>query len=307
MHSEPVAVDRRPTCFDHGCNGREFPTFSALLRHQHEKSCTNEKSRCPDCGAEFPDNTLRYEHMQLGKSRLGRTSPFSPPSMDLTGLDSSTDQRTGSQVKEQKMVSALDEMWLAVETSQQQLSPRVDQEGRHALNPLDPEPAGLRSTMSLDLIGYGEAPIYCSRELADYYNRLASRASTNFSPVDWESYACSKTDYSSRSDDNKHQGRHRREKRSEGKPNRSRSRNRELATASVAVGAGAGAALTATQYPKRQVRKRRGKGAALRDPHLAPSWLSTWTSILSVREQMRRLVYERTYHLKVCEHRRMDP
>ena len=42
----PSPVDRRerPQCWAHGCNGREFSTFSNLLRHQREKSGAAAKS-----------------------------------------------------------------------------------------------------------------------------------------------------------------------------------------------------------------------------------------------------------------------
>lgn len=49
----------KPTCNDpsHGCNKREFSTFSNLLRHQREKNGQNQKSRCTRCGAEFTRST----------------------------------------------------------------------------------------------------------------------------------------------------------------------------------------------------------------------------------------------------------
>ncbi|KAL8669626.1 MAG: hypothetical protein Q9168_005791 [Polycauliona sp. 1 TL-2023] len=39
-----VEKPRKPQCFDHGCNGREFSTFSDLLRHQREKLGTTSQS-----------------------------------------------------------------------------------------------------------------------------------------------------------------------------------------------------------------------------------------------------------------------
>lgn len=53
----------KPQCWDHGCNGREFSTFSNLLRHQREKSGTAQKSYCPKCGAEFTRTTARNGHL----------------------------------------------------------------------------------------------------------------------------------------------------------------------------------------------------------------------------------------------------
>ncbi|GAB7337468.1 hypothetical protein MBLNU457_g2803t1 [Dothideomycetes sp. NU457] len=53
----------KPQCFEHGCNGREFSTFSNLLRHQREKSGSATKSYCPRCGAEFTRTTARNGHL----------------------------------------------------------------------------------------------------------------------------------------------------------------------------------------------------------------------------------------------------
>ncbi|KAJ5550191.1 hypothetical protein N7461_004889 [Penicillium sp. DV-2018c] len=68
----------RPQCWDHGCNGREFSTFSNLLRHQREKSGVVAKAECPVCGAVFTRTTARNIHVAQGKckaSSSGRESP----------------------------------------------------------------------------------------------------------------------------------------------------------------------------------------------------------------------------------------
>lgn len=57
----------RPQCWEHGCNGRQFSTFSNLLRHQREKSGTATKSYCPRCGAEFTRTTARNGHLAHDK------------------------------------------------------------------------------------------------------------------------------------------------------------------------------------------------------------------------------------------------
>ena len=57
----------KPQCWEHGCNGRQFSTFSNLLRHQREKSGTATKSYCPKCGAEFTRTTARNGHLQFDK------------------------------------------------------------------------------------------------------------------------------------------------------------------------------------------------------------------------------------------------
>lgn len=65
-----VAGNRqKPQCWDHGCNGRQFSTFSNLLRHQREKSGTATKARCPHCGIEFTRTTARNGHLYGGKCK----------------------------------------------------------------------------------------------------------------------------------------------------------------------------------------------------------------------------------------------
>jgi hypothetical protein len=58
VHSRP-----KPQCWEHGCKGRQFSTFSNLLRHQREKSGVACISTCPHCGAEFTRTTLRNRHL----------------------------------------------------------------------------------------------------------------------------------------------------------------------------------------------------------------------------------------------------
>ena len=73
MNSAPavrVLTSRpKPQCWEHGCNGREFSTFSNLLRHQREKSGVAAKSNCPRCGAEFTRTTARNGHLAHDKCR----------------------------------------------------------------------------------------------------------------------------------------------------------------------------------------------------------------------------------------------
>ncbi|GFF82060.1 hypothetical protein IFM47457_05674 [Aspergillus lentulus] len=64
----------KPQCWDHGCNGREFSTFSNLLRHQREKSGVVAKAECPSCGAVFTRTTARNIHVAQGKCKSGRDS-----------------------------------------------------------------------------------------------------------------------------------------------------------------------------------------------------------------------------------------
>lgn len=74
LESTPNELDvvgsrQKPQCWDHGCNGRQFSTFSNLLRHQREKSGHATKARCPHCGTEFTRTTARNGHMYGGKCK----------------------------------------------------------------------------------------------------------------------------------------------------------------------------------------------------------------------------------------------
>ncbi|OJI98634.1 hypothetical protein ASPVEDRAFT_477575 [Aspergillus versicolor CBS 583.65] len=70
-----VSYRPKPQCFDHGCNGREFSTFSNLLRHQREKSGVVAKAECPNCGAVFTRTTARNIHVSQDKCKgVGRES-----------------------------------------------------------------------------------------------------------------------------------------------------------------------------------------------------------------------------------------
>lgn len=70
VHSRP-----KPQCWDHGCNGRQFSTFSNLLRHQREKSGQTAKATCPYCGAEFTRTTARNGHVAEKKCKKMKESP----------------------------------------------------------------------------------------------------------------------------------------------------------------------------------------------------------------------------------------
>ncbi|OAA56602.1 hypothetical protein SPI_07609 [Niveomyces insectorum RCEF 264] len=64
----------KPQCWEHGCNGRQFSTFSNLLRHQREKSGQAAKAVCPNCGAEFTRTTARNGHLQHDKCKQRRNA-----------------------------------------------------------------------------------------------------------------------------------------------------------------------------------------------------------------------------------------
>ena len=74
---EIISSRPKPQCWDHGCSGRQFSTFSNLLRHQREKSGSVMKAVCPYCGTEFTRTTARNGHMYGGKCK-GRPDEGSP-------------------------------------------------------------------------------------------------------------------------------------------------------------------------------------------------------------------------------------
>jgi hypothetical protein len=73
-HVRVVQTRPKPQCWEHGCNGRQFSTFSNLLRHQREKSGQAAKASCPNCGAEFTRTTARNGHLLHDKCKQRRNS-----------------------------------------------------------------------------------------------------------------------------------------------------------------------------------------------------------------------------------------
>lgn len=73
-HVRVVQSRPKPQCWEHGCNGRQFSTFSNLLRHQREKSGQAAKASCPNCGAEFTRTTARNGHLLHDKCKQRRSS-----------------------------------------------------------------------------------------------------------------------------------------------------------------------------------------------------------------------------------------
>ncbi|KAI0011280.1 hypothetical protein F4779DRAFT_615749 [Xylariaceae sp. FL0662B] len=73
-HVRVVQSRPKPQCWEHGCNGRQFSTFSNLLRHQREKSGQAAKATCPNCGAEFTRTTARNGHLLHDKCKTRRNS-----------------------------------------------------------------------------------------------------------------------------------------------------------------------------------------------------------------------------------------
>ncbi|KXH29386.1 hypothetical protein CNYM01_14227 [Colletotrichum nymphaeae SA-01] len=73
-HVRVVQSRPKPQCWEHGCNGRQFSTFSNLLRHQREKSGQATKATCPNCGAEFTRTTARNGHLLHDKCKQRRNT-----------------------------------------------------------------------------------------------------------------------------------------------------------------------------------------------------------------------------------------
>jgi hypothetical protein len=73
-HVRVVQSRPKPRCWEHGCNGRQFSTFSNLLRHQREKSGQSSKASCPNCGAEFTRTTARNGHLLHDKCKQRRSN-----------------------------------------------------------------------------------------------------------------------------------------------------------------------------------------------------------------------------------------
>ncbi|KAK0656809.1 hypothetical protein B0T16DRAFT_400269 [Cercophora newfieldiana] len=69
-----VTPKPKPQCWEHGCNGRQFSTFSNLLRHQREKSGQASKATCPNCGAEFTRTTARNGHLLHDKCKQKKSN-----------------------------------------------------------------------------------------------------------------------------------------------------------------------------------------------------------------------------------------
>lgn len=79
--SGTVECRTKSICWDHGCNGRVFSTFSDLHRHQRERAGTYIKSTCHRCGAEFTRITALKRHQQFDMCQariLGKRKTITP-------------------------------------------------------------------------------------------------------------------------------------------------------------------------------------------------------------------------------------
>lgn len=67
MEEQPELTGLRnkeiPVCWEHGCNGKVFSSWSNLRRHQRERALQAPKCYCPRCGAHFSRTTARNQHL----------------------------------------------------------------------------------------------------------------------------------------------------------------------------------------------------------------------------------------------------
>ena len=64
-----------PVCWEHGCNGKVFSSWSNLRRHQRERALEAPKCHCPRCGAHFSRTTARNQHLaNMSCQRIRRYS-----------------------------------------------------------------------------------------------------------------------------------------------------------------------------------------------------------------------------------------
>jgi hypothetical protein len=66
-------------CWDHGCQGRVFTTYSNLRRHCREQSETPEKTTCEGCGRQFSRPAAKTRHQDRGRcKRPAITGHYAP-------------------------------------------------------------------------------------------------------------------------------------------------------------------------------------------------------------------------------------
>lgn len=66
------------SCWENGCNGRQFSTLGRLLRHRREMLGQTVKVTCPSCGTSFKRLSARDKHLLQQKCKAaGKQSP--PP------------------------------------------------------------------------------------------------------------------------------------------------------------------------------------------------------------------------------------
>lgn len=135
-HARASQSRPKPQCWEHGCNGRQFSTFSNLLRHQREKSGQIEAS-CPDCEAEGFPTRPRNGHM-LNKKCKHKRQPFTGSNaIDGTkGMNStiSKDSSADECVRQAKLLADMGGRSQGPAPVPQQDAPRVPSPAAH-MNP----------------------------------------------------------------------------------------------------------------------------------------------------------------------------
>ncbi|EED11732.1 hypothetical protein TSTA_109110 [Talaromyces stipitatus ATCC 10500] len=86
-----LELPSKAQCWDHGCNGREFSTFSNFMRHQREKSGAATKWECPHCGAVFTRSTARNTHIAQVKYDQARYKSLITSGNWYCGIESRKD------------------------------------------------------------------------------------------------------------------------------------------------------------------------------------------------------------------------
>ncbi|GAD98457.1 hypothetical protein TSTA_125090 [Paecilomyces variotii No. 5] len=72
--SQPQGKEK-PVCWEHGCQGRLFSSWSNLRRHQREKARQEPACYCPRCGAYFSRTSGRDQHLaNMSCTRIRRYS-----------------------------------------------------------------------------------------------------------------------------------------------------------------------------------------------------------------------------------------
>ena len=86
-YHEAISHDRRakPQCFDHGCNGYEFLTFSDLLKHQREMSGTVETTHRSRYSGQFTQFSAR--EVQNDTSDLVESPRYRRSRINYTGYE----------------------------------------------------------------------------------------------------------------------------------------------------------------------------------------------------------------------------
>lgn len=74
--STPQTRDKsKPVCWEHGCGGRIFSSWSNLNRHKKEKTRQEPACYCPRCGAYFSRRSGRDQHLaNMSCTRIRRYS-----------------------------------------------------------------------------------------------------------------------------------------------------------------------------------------------------------------------------------------